>query len=185
MWQTSFFCHPSSPPPSEFYSVDNCEVRVMFQTSSLTHSPSNCLSYPKKPDSIPTLFNFPVQTQWLCTRAVRNLDAYSRDTHRVERKQHAGRRREQTWKSSAHLISTLLFLSSPSLGSQPATHQDARVLETRVEAFHLHPQMHPCGLRNHPHISKSSTSGNRLWDVGTAGSEAQKLFSISRSQLLS
>lgn len=47
----------------DFHVVDGCEGRVMFQTGSLTRSPSRCLPYWKKktnkktpPDSIPNLF---------------------------------------------------------------------------------------------------------------------------------
>ena len=54
------------------------------------------------PDSIPNPFSFSVQTQSLCASAIRNLDAYSSDTHRVKRKGVLGRG-EDTHERAAHI----------------------------------------------------------------------------------
>ncbi len=101
---------------------------MMFQTSSLTRSSSRCLSCRKMPDSIPNLFNFLVQTRSLCTLAIRNVDAYSLDTHRVKRNDTLGRG-EDTHERAAH-ISLAPFSLSPARKrcSQSATHQDTRLV---------------------------------------------------------
>lgn len=98
----------------------------MFQTSSLTRLPFTSPFHTEKmPDSIPKLFNFSVQTRSLCTLAVRNLDAYSLDTHGVKRNGMLGRG-EDTHERAAY-ISLALFSLCPArkLGSQSATHQEA------------------------------------------------------------
>lgn len=96
------------------------------------------------------------------------------DTHRVQRNGVPGRR-EDAHERAAHISLAALFSLRPARkpGCRSATHQEAPWVGT-VETFHFHPQMHPRGLRNHPHTTKKTpTPGNRLWDEGADRSEAQ------------
>lgn len=85
------------------------------------------------------------------------------------------RRGEDTHERAAH-ISLAHFSLRPAnwaVGSLPPIRLLAWWETRTAEAFRFHPKMHPWGLRNHPHISKSPLPGNRLWDEGVERSETQ------------
>lgn len=165
-------------------------TRDVPKTLSLARSPSHCLSHQEEmPDSIPNLFNFSVQTRSLCTLAVRNLAAYSSDTHRVERNGMLGRG-EDTHERAAHISLELFSLRPASwLGGPSPAHQGARVV--RIQNW---PGISLPFSDASPGIKKSSSHFEKTRHLeidsgmrGRIGQEARahKSFSIFQSRLLS
>lgn len=102
----------------------------MFPNQLINTLPFTLLFIPKKKRLIQfqNLFTFSLQTRSLCTLAVRNLDAYRLDTHKVKKNGMLGKG-EDTHERAAHIsLAPSSLRPASQLGSQSATRQAARVV---------------------------------------------------------